>query len=107
MRAQADALDAETDAMEAGPIVDAPVPLDVAAEHTETSEHTLRRWATEGKLPASRGSRGKYLVRVSDVTAVLGAVAVVPRPRKASPVNELAAWDAETDAELRRLGAGK
>lgn len=111
LRAEADALvaqafakRAQADALEAPETVDAPVPLDVAAARTETSEHSLRRWVTEGKLQASRGPRGKYLVRVSDVVALLAAVAVVPRPRKAAPVTDLDAWERETDAELRRLG---
>lgn len=108
LRAQADAIEAEADALDGEQVVDAPVPLDVAAQRTSTSEHTLRRWVLEGRLAASRGPRGKYLVRVSDVMTVLGAVAVVPRPRKAeAPADTLESWEAETEAELRRMGGGR
>jgi hypothetical protein len=79
------------------PILD----LKTLAAEFRQSEWTLRRWALDGRIAATRGARGKLLVHRSAVRAALEATPVVPR-RKAS--NETAPADEDLLDELLERG---
>jgi hypothetical protein len=83
-------LEAELLDVDHDPILD----LETAAKEHRVSSWTLRSWATSGRLPATRGARGKLLVKRSDVRAALLAAPVVPKARKATEDLDVDPYDA-------------
>lgn len=68
---------------------------------------SLRAAEGRGELTLHRGARGKLLIARSAVRRWIESRPVAPRPRKAAPTPDLAAWEREQEQELRVLGGGR
>jgi hypothetical protein len=79
--------------------------LKEAAAHHNESEWTLRSWTKNGRLPATRGARGKLLVKDSDVRAARLAEPVVVKTRGRETPDDADPFEAMlASGELREGG---
>lgn len=84
------------------PADDPALSLAVASKATRLSPHTLRTWCRRGRLQYSRGARGAYLVRVSDINDAIAAAPTLPSPPRAD-AQDLEAWEQETASTLAEM----
>jgi hypothetical protein len=107
LKAQADALLALADATDSGSSGDPFLDVDQALERYGTGREALKAAAERGEIELHRGARGKLLVRESAVQRWIESRPHKPRPRRAASVETLATWEAETEADLRRMGGAR
>lgn len=75
-----------------------------AAKRLRVAPRTVAKWVREGRLPAFRpGRRGRFLLRASDVDAMLEQYIPDVRPMPATR-SEVKACEDETERILRDAG---
>jgi len=97
-------LRAELESIDSQPAHDELLDAKQSLEKYGLGHEGLRSAAERGELAVSRGARGKLLVLESELRRYIASRPYKPTPRRAAPLENLDAWEAEADRALRVVG---